>query len=354
VLDGVVVASDASRLPRPLLARAGSHPVPNAASERGGRALLEAVRAAPRGGRVVALISGGASALVAVPAPGLALADKAAACAAVMAAGAPIGELNAVRKHLSAIKGGRLAAASAAPVLTLVCSDVVGDDLATVGSGLTVPDPTTFADARAVIEARCGMGAVPRAVASHLARARDETPKAARPGDRAELVAGTGLLVDCAVAAARRRGLRAEVFGRGLVGDVAEVADLIARRAREAAARGAGLALIAGGEPTIALPPKPGLGGRAQHLALMVAKRIRGLSGVAVLVAGSDGVDGATDAAGAVVEPGTWDAIAATGEDPDVALARFAVHRALDDVEALVVTGPTGVNHADLVVIVVG
>lgn len=316
----------------------GAHPTPDASSERAGRALLDAAAAAPRALPIVALISGGASALAAVPAPGLALADKLAVTSAVMAGGAPIAELNAVRKHLSAIKGGRLAAAAAAPVLTLIASDVVGDEPATVGSGPTVPDPTTTADAIAVVR-RYAAGAG----ADVLARA-GETPKRARPGDRARLVAGIALAGEAAVTEARALGYDAELRDGAVVGDVARVAERVAAWAREVAGASR-RCIVAAGEPTLAVPPGSGAGGRAQHLALLTARKLAGVAGVRVIIAGTDGIDGDTAAAGAVIDGGTW------RPEGEAALAAFDASTELAARGALVVTGRTGVNHADLIIV---
>jgi hydroxypyruvate reductase len=339
----------------------GAHPEPDADSERAGRAVLAQVAGLRQVDCLLALVSGGASALAAVPCAGITLQDKVAAVRALGAAGAPIGEINAVRKHLSALKGGQLAAASPVPVVTLVASDVVGDDLAVVGSGPTVPDPSRYADAIAAIVRRCGWDAVPPVVREVLfagARGeRAETPALPRPEDRAELVAGLGALVAAGVAAAAEQGFAAEALSSDLSGDVSEVADLVATAAFCAAdlasTAGTPVCLVAGGEPTVTLPPQPGVGGRAQQLALHVAQRIAGLECCAVLVAGSDGIDGASEAAGAVVDGTTWAALAAAGVDAPAALARCDAGAALSVVSATLQTGRTGVNHADLVVIAV-
>lgn len=331
----------------------GAHPVPDARSEAAGRALLEAAAAARADREVVALISGGGSAMAAVPARGLSLADKAGALAAIYAAGADIGELNTVRKHLSAIKGGQLAAASPAPVTTLVASDVVGDDLATVASGPTIPDATTFGDALAVAEARVGLATLPAPVRAHLeagaAGRIADTPATARPGDRALCIAGVGAFADAAAAVAAA-SWQVEIVSRGLAGDVE---DVCARFGDAACAAPPGRCLVAAGEATLALGPSPGRGGRAQHAALLLARRIAGRADLEILVAGSDGVDGNSDAAGAVVRGDTWDAVRAAGVDPDDALARRDSATALAAIGAQVVTGPTGVNHCDLLVALV-
>jgi glycerate 2-kinase len=357
LVGGLVVAPAPGEVPPPLSLLVAAHPRPDARSAAAGAALLAAARAVPAGARLYALVSGGASALAVAPAAGVPLDAKIDALARLAAAGAPIAELNCVRKHLSALKGGQLAAACPAPVTTLIASDVVGDPLDAVGSGPTVPDPTTFSDACAVIERHLGWDAVAPAVRSRLragvAGAVAETPSRRRPGDRAVLVAGVGALVDAAVETALAAGLEAEVIDRAVTGDVAAVAARIVRVARlvRDGRPGRRLCLISGGEPTVAIPPAPGVGGRAQQLALLCARALRGVDRVAVLAAGSDGIDGASDAAGAVIDGGTWDAIAAAGVDPAAALAGCDAGTALAAVGATIVTGPTGVNHADLIVV---
>ena len=325
-----------------------SHPVPDQRSEAAGRALLAAAAAARPGQEILALISGGGSALSAVPAEGLTLADKAQAIARLEAAGTPIAYLNCVRRHLSALKGGRLALASPVRVTTLVVSDVIGDRLAEIASGPTVPDPTSFADACAVVERWSAWQGIPPAVRAHLeaglaGERREGLVDGERPGDRAILILGLDALVGAAVDAALARKLDVQVIDRRVEGEVTEVARNLAS---ELGRRGA--VVIAGGEPTVVLPDGAGVGGRAHQLALLLAHEVRGTDTV-VLVAGSDGMDGNTGAAGAVVDGATWDAISARGLDPAAHLARCDAGSALAAVGAQILTGPTGVNHCDLV-----
>ena len=325
-----------------------SHPVPDERSERAGRALLAAAAAARPGQEVLALISGGGSALSAVPADGLTLADKAQTIARLESAGAPIAYLNCVRRHLSALKGGRLALASPVRVTTLVVSDVIGDRLSEIASGPTVPDPTTFADACAVVERWTAWDGIPPPVRAHLeaglrGERREGLRDGERPEDRAILILGLDALVGAAVDAALARKLPVQVIDRRIEGEVTEVARVLAAELGRT-----GAVVIAGGEPTVVLPDRPGVGGRAHQLALLLAQEVRGTDTV-VLVAGSDGMDGNTGAAGAVVDGGTWDAISARGLDPAAHLARCDAGSALAAVGAQIQTGPTGVNHCDLV-----
>jgi len=356
-VGGVVVAPEKVEVSGGLRSIAGSHPVPGLHSMRAGRALLAAAAGAAPGQEVLALVSGGASALAALPAGGLMIGDKVRAVTALAASGMPVRDLNAVRKHLSEIKGGLLAATSPVPVTTLVLSDVVGDDLASVGSGPTIADPTTYADACEIVERSVGWAAVPVSVREHLRAGaigkRPETPKQPRPGDRAFLVAGTATLAHRAADAARASGVEVELFADDIEADVSVVADEISVRARGARSSGRAVCLVGGGEPTVRLPVAPGTGGRAQQLALLVARRISGLARVAVLVAGSDGIDGNSPAAGGVVDGATWAAIRDAGIDPDAALAECDSHRALAAADATLTVGRTGINHADLILVLV-
>jgi hydroxypyruvate reductase len=306
---------------------AGGHPHPDQGSLEAGRALLAWADAA-RGEPVLFLLSGGASALAAAPAEGLALDDKLRAAAAVMHSGADIHVLNAVRKHLSQLKGGRLAvrlhAAGAGPVLALVLSDVPGDDLSTIGSGPLAPDPTTWADAARALAAPAVAPRVPPAVAALAAARSGETPK---PGDPRlasvvhRLLAGPVDLARAAAGAARTRGIAAEVDEAPLVGDVGALAERL--RAWASSGQGRGPRLLAlGGEPTVALPPgaRAPEGGREQDLALRCALALDGLD-ASVLAAGSDGRDGPTEHAGAAIDGGTAARARAMGLDLAAALA---------------------------------
>jgi glycerate-2-kinase len=329
--------------------RHAGHPTPDERSLAAGAEVRAAAMAA-RDVLVLAL-SGGASALAVAPAWGLSLAEKVAATSAVAAAGADIFALNAVRKHLSLIKGGRLAALTPArAVIALVLSDVVGDDLATIGSGPLTPDPTTFADALAV--ARAAPGVPARVLALLADPPGPDTPKEPDPRVVVEVLAGPADLVRAAAAAARALGrggasserIAVSVEPEPLVGPVDEVAARLAARAAEMALLPGPRVHVAGGEPTLALPARRGRGGRAQHLALAVAAR--GLPpGAVVLAVGSDGTDGPTADAGGLVDAGT---AARVPGGPAAALAAFDSGTALAAAGDLVTTGPTGTNLADL------
>jgi glycerate 2-kinase len=365
---GLVVANEPGAV-HGLPVIVGSHPTPSAASVEAGRALWALAASLPAEGVMLALISGGASALAEVPGDGLELDDVIGSVRALQLRGAPIAEVNALRCGLSGIKGGRLALACAAPVVTITISDVVGDDVEIIGSGPTVgpwtggegrtPDPAIDlahheanlrSRARDVCRRHFARGGLPPSADAYLAAAIQPRGMIRRDSDVVVLAAGLGTLRRAAAQAVRAAGLEPIMMPQDLVGDVDEVAGRIVNAAERI---GRGQVLIAGGEPTIALPAQPGWGGRAQHLALLLARRWIGRPERAALVVGSDGIDGPgpNAPAGAFIDGATWDAVYARGVDPVVALDRFDAGTALAAAGALVVTGPTGVNHADLVMV---
>jgi glycerate 2-kinase len=334
-----------------------SHPVPDAAGEAAARQILALAQGLGSADQLVCLMSGGASALLALPATGLTLADKQAVTRVLLRSGATIGEINCVRKHLSAIKGGRLAAAAApAQVVTLAISDVPGDDPAVIGSGPTVPDPTAFADARAVL-VRYRI-AEPVAVLAHLAAAADETPK---PGDavfdraRFALIASPQQALDAAAEAALERSITPIVLSDRIEGEARDVAAVHAAIALQLAAGQfrvgrdvvpPPVVLLSGGETSVTVRGA-GRGGRNCEFLLGLAAALSGAPGIAALACDSDGIDGTEDNAGAMVYPDTIARAAARGVALSDALAQndgFSFFAALGD---LVVTGPTLTNVND-------
>jgi len=354
--DGVVIAPH-GRVARdlaPIGIRRAAHPVPDAAGVAATDEIVRLVEGARDDTLVVVLLSGGASALLAAPAAGISLADVQVLTAALLAAGADIAALNAIRKHCSRVTGGGLAraAAGARGCWTLVLSDVVGDDLATIGSGPTVADPTTFADALAHLAA---LGVTPPpAVAAHLAAgAAGSVAETVKPGDPVvervcvRLVAGNGDAVAGAADEARRRGYAVTRWREALRGDAAAAGRALGR-ALLASSEPGRHAVVAGGETTVRAV-SGGLGGRAQHLALAAADALAGAPAV-LLAGGTDGVDGPTTAAGGCVDGETATRLRTCGIDLARALAATDSHRALAAAGDLVVTGPTGTNVADVVV----
>ena len=301
---------------------------------------------------MVALISGGASALCAAPAQGLTLADKQAVNRALLACGANISEMNCVRKHLSAIKGGRLAAAAApARVLTLAISDVPGDDPAVIGSGPTVPDPTTFAAARAILT-RYRIEPSP-AVAARLAQVDDETPKpGSLPGAEFRLIAAPMLALRHAARTARDLGLAAVILGDALEGEAREMGIVMAGIARSVRAHGEAAAapavLLSGGETTVTIGRGPaGHGGRNTEFLLGFAVALAGAPGIWASAGDTDGIDGMDDVAGALLAPDTLARVRAKGLDPRAMLNGHDSHSLFDAAGDLIRTGPTLTNVND-------
>ncbi len=329
-----------------------AHPVPDRAGLEAARAMLDAARGLGEGDLALCLISGGGSALLAVPAPGIALADKRAVTGDLLRSGATISEMNCVRKHLSAIKGGRLAAAAwPARVETLAISDVPGDDPATIASGPTVADPTTFADARAVLEKYAI--APPPAVAASLAAAADETPKlgdARLARSRFAVVATPQGALEAAAAVARDAGCRPLILSDAVEGESRDVAGVHAAIARQVALRGqpaaAPCVLLSGGETTVRVAGA-GRGGRNAEFLLALAVALDGLAGVHAIACDTDGIDGSEDNAGALVAPDTLCRAAAAGVDARAHLARNDSYGFFAAVGDLVVTGPTLTNVND-------
>lgn len=326
----------------------GAHPLPDAAGVAACERLLDEVARAGRDVLVLAVVSGGASALLSAPAPGVSLADLQAVTAALLAAGADIATLNAVRRHCLRAAGGGLArtASGAAGLWALVLSDVVGDDRATIASGPTVASPTTPAEALAALARHLAPAAIPPGVHAHLAAAPPPRADPAIARARTVLVGSNADAVAAAAAEAARRGY-AVTTPAPLSGDAAVAGRALAARL-VAGADGGLTAVVAGGETTVRVVPG-GHGGRCQQLALAAATEIAGRAAV-LLAAGTDGVDGPTDAAGACVDGATVARARAAGRDPERALAATDAHALLAATGDLLVTGPSGTNVADVVV----
>src|SRR5208282_2691211 len=332
----------------------GEHPIPGGGSFRAGRALLRFVTAAETGDVVLFLISGGGSAVAEVPAEGLTPTDLSQTTELLLGSGAPIGSMNAVRRHLSRIKGGQLAiAAGSARFATLALSDVVGDAPEDIASGPTVADPSTFPEALEIVHDYDLGRRLPPGVVRHLdGGAHGKIPETPKPGDPKfrgapfTLVGSNRQAVDASRRAATTLGYRTEVIERPIVGETRSAGVRFSRRLlaiRPSAPR----ALIAGGETTVVLGPRPGQGGRNQEFVLSAARTVAGRNAV-VLSAGTDGIDGPTDAAGGWVDGTTWSRGSLLGLDLPGRLARHASYDALDRLGSLLITGPTGTNVMDL------
>jgi len=329
-----------------------AHPVPDLAGREAAERILKLVQGLTRDDLVLCLISGGGSALLALPAPGLTLQDKQAINRALLKSGANIAEMNCVRKHLSAIKGGRLAAAChPAKVVTLTISDVPGDDPAVIASGPTVPDRTTFPDAAAIL-AKYRI-TEPVSVVEHLRAAREETPKPGDPrlaGTQTHLIATPQQSLEAAAEVARQAGVTPLILGDSLEGESREVALVHAGIARQVVRHDQPAArpcvLLSGGETTVTVRGK-GRGGRNAEFLLALAVALDGEPGVYAMAGDTDGVDGTEDNAGAMVTPDTLQRAAARGLDAKAHLADNNGYSFFSGLEDLVKTGPTLTNVND-------
>ena len=336
------------------------HPIPDRNGELGAARIARIASEAGADDLIICLISGGASALLPLPAPPITLEEKQEVTRLLLASGATIHEMNCVRKHVSAIKGGQLARlAYPATVLTLILSDVIGDDLDVIGSGPTVPDRSTFQDAAAILGKYGIWNQTPPAVRERLYANAPETPK---PGDKVfetvqNLIVGSNrLAVDAAADQARALGFRTLVLSTSIQGEAREIARVHAAIAKEILATGRPVkrpaCVISGGEPTVTIRGQ-GLGGRNQEFALAAALDLAGLEDVAILSAGTDGSDGPTDAAGAIAYGSTISRAEALGLKPAEYLANNDSYRFFEALGDLIKTGPTGTNVADVQLILV-
>jgi glycerate 2-kinase len=351
-------ASDASRDAIRIIAAA--HPLPDASSQRAAEAAVEIASRAGPGDLLLFALSGGASSLMAAPAAPVTLADKIAINAALLGSGASIRELNIVRRHLSAIKGGGLLrACDGARVLSLILSDVAQNDLAAIGSGPTAADPTTFAEAIGMLKRRSLWGRAPETIRDRLERgAAGEIAETVKPGDplleRVDnfVIGDNHTAIDAAAGAAAAAGYTVDRW-RELYGDADDVGRALS--AHLAAIGGARVCVLAGGEPVVTIRGR-GRGGRAQQAALAMALELERLGRerrIMALFAGTDGIDGPTDAAGAFVSRRTVERAREARLDPGAALARnnaYPLFAALGD---LLVTGPTGTNVSDIFIALV-
>ncbi|MQQ08607.1 DUF4147 domain-containing protein [Epibacterium sp. SM1979] len=324
----------------------GSHPVPDQSSADAGQAILDFVGRAGAQDRVIALISGGGSALAVAPSAGISLADKAQVNQLLLGAGMDINHMNLVRQQLSDLKGGGLLRQAApAPVYAFMLSDVIGDDLRAIASGPTVAAIADRAAAREMLEQSDLWEAVPQSVRDHLSQ---PTGSRRRPSAKNTLIGSNRLSLDAVAAAAQKDNWQTQVVSYGLVGDVRDAARQVIQAAQSAPSRQP-VALLWGGETTVQITGS-GRGGRNQELALRVAQVGADLlsGNWLFLSAGTDGRDGPTDAAGGIVNGQTWAAIAKVGYDPQALLDNNDSYTALSVAKSLVITGGTGTNVADI------
>ncbi len=331
------------------------HPVPDETGEAAAREILRAARSLGPDDLLLVLVSGGGSALLSLPADGIGMGDLKATTRELLRCGAPIQDMNTVRKHLSAIQGGRLAAACRARVLALIVSDVTGDDPTHIASGPCAPDPSAYADALAVLERY--RVSVPRAVREHLERgARGGIAETPKPGDRVfarvenRVVATAQGSLQAAAKHFRESGVAAAVLGDSITGEASEVAKVLGALARQVNAHGepwrSPVALVSGGECTVTVRGS-GRGGRCAEFLLSLAVDLAGLPTVHAIACDTDGIDGTEDNAGAVLAPDSLARAEALGLDAKAMLANndgYGFFSALSD---LVVTGPTRTNVND-------
>jgi hydroxypyruvate reductase len=328
-----------------------AHPVPDAAGESATAEILTLLADLTEDDLVVALITGGGSALLAAPPDGLTLADEQALNEALLASGAPIGAMNAIRKQVSRVKGGRLAAATRAPVVSLIVSDVPGDDPAEVASGPTVPGPAGRATALAAIRA-WNIDLPPR-IRAYLDTAPEDAPTPDDPRlarNSVTVIASAARSLEAAAALARAQGIPAHILSDAMEGEARDIARAHAAIAREIALRDRPFPrpclLLSGGETTVTLRHY-GRGGRNTEFLLSFALAIEGMSGITALAADTDGIDGSEDNAGAFADGATCAAMRAAGIDPAEALARNDAWTAFDACGQVFAPGPTGTNVND-------
>lgn len=347
---------------RIVVAEAG-HPVPDRSGQRAAAKLCDMAAELGRRDLLIVLLSGGASSLLPAPVPGITLADKQKTTQELLRCGASIREVNTVRKHLSRIKGGRLAEMTKATIVTLILSDVLGDDLSAIASGPTVPDPTTYREAVAILKRFRIWQAVPQRVRRHLDRGcqglASETPK---PGSSLfrrvhhHIVGNNGSAVRTVARVAREAGLRTLVRRQALTGEAREEGHQFGLLAKNIVQAGAPLqrpcCVVAGGETTVTVTGR-GRGGRAQEFAAAAALEIAGLAKVWVVAIGTDGTDGPTDAAGAIVGGNTVARAQRLSVDLTGALQRHNTYPALKRLHQLIITGPTGTNVNDLYLLLI-
>ncbi len=341
-----------------------AHPVPDAAGIEAAEKIGGWIDGAGADDLIVCLLSGGGSALLPAPAEGISLGDKRATTEALLKAGAPIEALNCVRKHLSRLKGGHLARRAApAQVITLAISDVVGDLLDVIASGPTIGDPTTFADAGRQLKVYGVWKKTPESVRRHILRGiAGKIPDTPAPSDpllrrvHSRIVAGNDTALRAAAQKARALGLRPMILTRRLQGEAREIGEFLAGLARGIRAEGypgrPPVCVLLGGETTVTVTGK-GLGGRCQELALAFCLNLGEGDGICLLAAGTDGKDGPTPAAGAIVHSRTLQNVKKQGIDARSFLSNNNSHSFFGSFGELISTGPTGTNVMDLVVLVV-
>lgn len=361
---GMVIVKDGYEAPtKKIQVIEAGHPLPDSRGVRATKNILTISGSLTKHDLLIVLLSGGASSLLCAPAPNLTLTDTRKITKGLLQSGATIHELNTVRKHLSAIKGGQLAKTTKAQILTIIVSDVMGDDLATIGSGPTVPDPSTFQDAQAILEQYQIWNNAPEKVRTHLEQGIDghlpETWKSRRqhsPRNRSIILANNQTAINGISLAAKRLGLRLSILDSPFQGEAKDLGSILGAMAKDIREFGNPIrppaCLIAGGEPTVTVTGK-GKGGRAQETVLAAAQEIAGLHNVFVAGFGTDGTDGPTDVAGALVDGLTLEQAAKKGIDISQFLNNHDSYNFFKKVGGHIITGPTRTNVNDIYLVLV-
>ena len=338
-----------------------SHPLPDARGVRATNQILKVVKSLTKHDLLIVLLSGGASSLLCAPALGLTLTDKRRTTNMLLRCGATIHELNTVRKHLSAVKGGQLAQATSVKFLTLIMSDVLGDDLTTIGSGPTVPDPTTFEEAKTILKHYHIWSNVPERVRNHLDQGiRGHVPETWKSRtrhssrSRSIILANNQTAIDGMAKEAKRLGLRPYILEAPLTGEAKDLGKILGAMAKDIRDFGNPVrppaCLIAGGEPTVTVTGK-GKGGRAQECVLAAAQELAGLPNVVVAGFGTDGTDGPTEVAGAMVDGKTVQRAKKKGISIENMLKEHDSYTFFNQVGGHIITGPTKTNVNDIYVV---
>jgi len=339
------------------------HPIPDRAGLRGAEHIRTLVEDLTPCDFLFVLLSGGASSLLPAPVSGVTLADKQQTTHLLLRSGASINEVNIVRKHLSHLKGGGLALSTKARIVTLILSDVIGDDIATIGSGPTAPDPTTFADAVAVLKRYKLWRNVPDPVRAHLLQGKKgKAPETLKPGSRRlrqvqhAIIGNNGGMLNAVARSAKGAGFRPILIEAAVTGEARIAAEQFVRLAQHHSQRPRkgrrSICLIAGGEPTVTVTGQ-GKGGRAQELAVAGAFQLAGMPNIWLMAIGSDGTDGPTDVAGALVSGETVVQADKIGVNLRAALDKHDTYHALKALGGHISTGPTGTNVNDLYVLLI-
>lgn len=362
VAEGIAVTKYGYGLPlRKIKVVEAGHPVPDGNSLRGAQMGVELARKVGEEDILLVLISGGGSALFTLPEDGISLEDKIKTNELLLKSGAKIYEINTVRKHISKVKGGKLAGIVKGTLISLILSDVVGDPLEAIASGPTVKDPTTFGDARRILKLYGIWEKLPESVKSHIEAGlrgeREETLKENLPNVHNFIIGSVGIACEAAKSKAERLGVNAYILTTTLEGEAREVAtgfgSILEEIHRKNRPFKRPCALIMGGETTVTIKGDAGKGGPSQEFALSIARKIKGLRGVAVLAMDTDGTDGPTDAAGGLVDSFTMDVLEGEEVDVEAHLKAHNAYEALKRGKALLITGPTGTNVNSIVIAVI-